>query len=109
MGATKSNTQATKSGKRGSVDNAKRLAALNQPEKTTAGADWSTADPRWLAACVARICASGGGILLGYSRDQGAYRVIVYMGDDMAKLWWNGDCDLNHELESLFTWAEGLE
>lgn len=108
MGATASNAKPVRNSKRGSVDNASRLAALGKTEKSTAGADWGTADARWLAACIAGISAVDGAIMFGYSRDGGAYRVIVYLDGDSAKLWWNGDCDVNIELEALWTYIDGL-
>lgn len=89
-----------KNGKgRGSVKNSERLSAL-----FTGGgkgmADWDTVNPAWLHAVVVRMSRIGGAATFGVSRDGGAYMLTLLLDGDRQVLWFNGDADVNAELEN---------
>lgn len=95
------------SGKRGSVNNAKRLAGLTGGTKTS-GADWGNCDPRWLAGVVVQITAKGGACTFGCSRDGGAHSLTLLLDGERETLWFNGDADLDAELERVYTYLDSL-
>lgn len=86
---------------RGSARNESRLQAFGQSTKK-GSADWGGCDARWVAAVVVRITMLGGAITFGLSRDQGAYMVKLMLDGDVQTLWFNGDADLDAELERVF-------
>lgn len=89
--------------KRGSVDNAGRLKALLAGKGGQSGkADWSSADPRWIAGVVHAITRVGGAVSFGYSRDGGAYSLSIMLDGDRETLWFNGGCDIDDELEGVY-------
>jgi len=89
--------------KRGSVDNAGRLKKLLSGTGVQAGkADWSSADPRWIAGVVHTITRLGGAVSFGYSRDMGAYSLSIMLDGDRETLWFNGGCDIDAELEAVY-------
>lgn len=93
--------------KRGSVDNAGRLKKLlNGTGQQTGKADWSAADPRWIAGVVHAITRLGGAVSFGYSRDMGAYSLSIMLDGDRETLWFNGGCDIDAELEGVFATFE---
>lgn len=97
----------TKSGKRGSVRNAERLAIFKDGG-ATAGADWGACDPRWLQAVIVMATSLGGAIMFGTSRDGGAYSLVLYLDGEKASLWFNGGADLDAELEAVHARLETL-
>lgn len=95
-------TNTTGGGKaRGSAKNESRLQAFGQGAKK-GGADWGGCNPAWIAAVVVRITMLGGAITFGLSRDQGAYMLKLMLDGDVQTLWFNGDSDLDTELERVF-------
>jgi len=94
-------------GKRGSVDNAGRLKKLlTGSGQQTGKADWSAADPRWLAGVVHVVTRLGGAVSFGYSRDGGAYSVSIMLDGDRETLWFNGGADIDAELEGVYATFE---
>lgn len=86
--------------KRGSVNNAGRLAAFAD-SRGKGDFDWGACDPRWLQDVVVLITSMGGAITIGRSRDGGAGSVTLLLDGDRQTLWFNGDADLNGELERV--------
>jgi hypothetical protein len=100
---------AKKSKKRGSTDNSGRLAGL-RPEATPQGnADWGAADPRWVAAVVAAATLRGCILSFSLSRDGGAHGLSLYTDGERVQLWFNGDADLDVELEKVFEYLESMK
>jgi hypothetical protein len=93
--------------KRGSVDNASRLAAFSTGG-TTSKFDWGGCDPRWVQAIVVQITSLGGAITFGTSRDGGAASVTLLLDGDRQTLWFNGDVDLDAELEKIYATLETM-
>lgn len=97
-----------KNGKgRGSVDNAGRLKTLlNKDGKASGKADWSAADPRWVAGVVHVVTRTGGAVSFGYSRDGGAYSLSIMLDGERETLWFNGGADIDAELEGVYAMFE---
>jgi len=94
--------------KRGSVDNAGRLAAFGSG--TVSGkADWGACDPRWLQAVLVSITTMGGAVTFGRSRDGGAMSLTLLLDGDRQTLWFNGDADLDAELEKVWQTLETMK
>lgn len=107
MAALADEKKASKSTKRGSVDNAGRLKALlNKSGQQNGKADWSSADPRWIAGVVHVITRVGGAVSFGYSRDGGAYSLSIMLDGDRETLWFNGGADIDTELEAVYATFE---
>lgn len=85
---------------RGSVNNAGRLAAFKGRAKA-GGADWGGCNPGWIQALVVKITGLGGAVTIGLSRDRGAYSVTLLLDQQRETLWFNGDADLDAELEEV--------
>lgn len=98
-----------KNGKRGSVNNAKRLAGLQQGGAVGGSADWSAADEKWLAAVV--VLATRLGLIVSFqlSRDGGAHGLQLYGDGEKVQLWFNQDAQLDIELERVYVYLEGLQ
>lgn len=87
-------------GKRGSTSNAKRLQAFASGGKSgTAG--WGDCDPARMQTIVVGITAMGGAVLFGLSRDMGAHSITLMLDGDKQPLWFNGDSDLNDEMDGV--------
>jgi hypothetical protein len=108
MGATESNRIASRRNKnngRGSVNNTSRLSKFTAAKEERANtADWSGADPRWLAALVVAATRQSMEIAFVLSKDMGAHGLKLYdfTTGERAVLWANGDADLNAFLESVY-------
>lgn len=89
-----------KKGKRGSVRNDKRLEALSR-RRTATGADWLGCDAERIQAVVHRITELGGAVTFGTSRDGGAYSVSLMLDGERETLWFNGDADVDGELQAI--------
>lgn len=85
---------------RGSTDNARRLDAF-VGRAQTGNADWGSCDSRWLQAVVVKVTGLGGAVTFGLSRDQGAHSVTLLLDSERQTLWFNGDADLDEELEQV--------
>lgn len=89
-----------KTSKRGSVRNDRRLDAFAQRRKASP-ADWGGCDPGRLQAIIVGVTAIGGAATFGTSRDGGAYSVTLMLDNHRETLWFNGDADLDAELQSV--------
>jgi hypothetical protein len=87
-------------GKRGSVDNSRRLEAF-AGRKGKGEADWGGCDSANMLQVVIGITALGGAVTFALSRDQGAYSVTLLLDGEKQSLWFNGDADLDAELEEV--------
>lgn len=88
------------SGSRGSVKNGERLRNLfNHGEGRRA--DWGSVDPGAIASTVEAVTGRGGAISFGTSRDGGAYSVTLFLDGERETLWFNGDADVEGELENI--------
>lgn len=87
----------TTRGKRGSVDNTRRLEAFGN-RKPGVGADWGGCDSERMQGVVMRITELGGAIIFGLSRDGGAHSITLMLDGERETLWFNGDADLDVEL-----------
>lgn len=95
----------SKNGSRGSVNNSGRLSRFNQAKSSPqAQAEWSVSNPGWLAAVVMAATNQGMEISFSLSSDGGAHGLKLYdfKSGERATLWFNGDADLDAELEKVF-------
>lgn len=86
---------------RGSTDNQGRLGALFGA-KASGSADWGGADARWVQAVVVMVTKAGGAVTFGLSRDGGAHMLTLLLDGERAVLWFNGDAELDVELEKVY-------
>lgn len=86
--------------KRGTVNNARRLAAFGE-RRGGSDADWGSCNPHLLQAVVVKITGMGGAITLGLSRDKGAHSLTLLLDGDKETLWFNRDAALDAELEMV--------
>lgn len=85
---------------RGSVKNTARLDAF--AERVGQGeAEWDTCDAERLKAVVCEITRMGGAVTIGLSRDQGAHSLTLLLDGERQTLWFNGNADLNGELDTV--------
>lgn len=85
---------------RGKTRNADRLAAFAEGKVAGSG-DWGGCDSAKMQAVVVAITALGGAVTFGLSRDMGAHSVTLMLDDGRKTLWFNGDADLDVELEQV--------
>ncbi len=92
---------------RGTVRNPSRLEAFS---KGSGGglADWGSCDCNWVQAVVVRITAMGGAVTFGLSRDNGAHSLSLMLDGHRETLWFNGDADLNDELQRVVVTLEDM-
>lgn len=110
MGAYQNNqgTKTTGSGTRGTVRNDSRLEAFGNGG-AKGDADWGGCDPNKLQAVMVAITSLGGAITFGLSRDQGAHSLTLLLDDSKATLWFNGNADLDAELDAVYAKLDGLQ
>lgn len=110
MGAKQSGSKqtGTKKETRGSVRNIDRLAAFSTGSGT-GKADWGGCDPARLQTVVVKITALGGAVTLGLSRDLGAHSLTLLLDGHRTTLWFNGNADLDEELETVSATLDTLE
>ncbi len=68
--------------------------------------EWAEADPRKLAWAIDALCARGGCLRLGRTRDGGAYSIGVYLGEVYFTDYVRPEEDLDDYLEDLVIWAQ---
>ena len=109
MGAARSKLPGVEKlkGKRGSTNNKRRLDAFASG-KSGSDADWGSADPTKLRTVVAMITALGGAVTFGLSRDNGAYSLTLMLDGSRETLWFNGDSDLDVDLEGVASTLETI-
>lgn len=102
MGAYQNNVEkkGTRKKNRGSVRNADRLAAFAKGGGK-GGAGWGDCDASWLQAVVVGITSLGGAVTFGLSRDMGAHSLTLLLDGGRETMWYNGDADIDGELESV--------
>lgn len=93
---------------RGSVNNRARLSAFAEA-RGQGGADWAECDPQMQQEVIARISRMGGAVTFGLSRDRGAYSLTLLLDKERQTLWFNGEADLDAELEKVVATLETLE
>lgn len=100
MGAAQNNLKMPggKSSKRGKTRNLDRLKALTKGS-TTAIPTWRNADPQLIHAVVVAITDMGGAVMFGHSTDGGSYSMSFYLNKDKTTMWFNGDAELDDELQ----------
>lgn len=64
-------------------------------------ADWGTVSPVALQALIAAVTETGAAVLLGYSRDRGAYRVLLMDDDGKMPVWIPCTTDVDQAIEDL--------
>lgn len=97
-----------KGGKRGSVNNAKRLDIF--AERTSEGdADWGGCTAEMLQAVVTGINELGGAVTFSLSRNQGAYGLTLMLDGERQTLWFNGDAELDEELEKVIATIDTMK
>ncbi len=85
---------------RGSTRNDNRLAAF-AGRGGTGSADWAACDPARLQTVVVGITAMGGAVTFGLSRDLGAHSLTLLLDGQRQTLWFNGNADLDEELDGV--------
>ncbi len=110
MGLAKNQKQEARSsnGGRGSTNNKDRLAAF-AGGRGEGGADWGGCNPDKLQSVVSAITALGGAVTFGLSRDQGAHSLTLMLDNSRKSLWYNGDADLDAELDAVLGTLSQLE
>jgi len=98
---------ARKTNKRGSVKNSDRLQAFASRRGTSKG-DWGGCRSEWLQAVVVNITRLGGAVTFGLSRDGGAHSLTLLLDGERQTMWYNGDADLDAELEAVNATLETL-
>ncbi len=98
--AREGNVKGGKRGRRGSVNNARRLDAFRKGIGA-ADAAWDSCDAKWMQAVVVGITALGGAITFGLSRDGGAHSVTLMLDGERETMWYNGDADLDDALKTI--------
>lgn len=89
-----------KGGKRGTVDNASRLDIFSE-RTTEGGADWGGCSAEMMQSVVTGITELGGAVTFSLSRNQGAYGLTLLLDKERQTLWFNGDTELDDELEKV--------
>lgn len=87
-------------GKRGTVNNKRRLDAFAE-RRGKGSADWGSCSPEWVLAVVVAVTGLGGAVTFGLSRDEGAHSMTLLLDGERQSLWFNGDANLDVELEQV--------
>lgn len=93
---------------RGSVRNADRLAAFSGGNGT-GKADWGACDPARIQAVLVGITGLGGAVTFGLSRDLGAHSLTLLLDGQRTTLWFNGNANLDEELEGVKATLDTLQ
>jgi len=94
--------------KRGSVNNERRLDTFRKAVGST-GADWGGCKAEKMQGVVVAITELGGAVTFGLSRDNGAHSVTIMLDGERETLWFNGDADLDSELDSIEATLEAMK
>lgn len=110
MGAYQNNTQKLGKGKgrRGSVRNQDRLEAFARP-KPANGGDWGGCNSELLQAVVVGITQLGGAVIFGLSKTQGAHSLTLLLDERKSTMYFNGDADLDAELQEVIQILKAIE
>lgn len=93
-------TSANGSKKRGSVRNKSRLEAFTN-RSGRGNAEWGSCNADLMQDVVQGITLLGGAVIFALSRDQGAHSITLLLDDNKTTLWFNGDADLDSELQDV--------
>lgn len=93
---------------RGSTRNVDRLAAF-AGGGGKGKADWGTCNPARLQAVLVGITELGGAVTFGLSRDLGAHSLTLLLDGHRTTLWFNGNADLDEELDGVVDTLASLE
>ena len=93
---------------RGTTKNSDRLAAFAEGGKK-GSADWVTCDAERLLSVVVGITTLGGAVTFGMSRNEGAYSVTLLLDDKRKTMWFNGDADVDEELQAIVSTLASLQ
>lgn len=93
---------------RGSVNNKKRLDAFREGA-ASGSADWGGCDGGWIQAVIVAVSRMGGAVTFGLSRDGGAHFLTLLLDQDKQTLWFNGDADLDAELERVYATLDSMQ
>jgi len=102
MGAYQNNTQGNGKGKgrRGSVRNQDRLEAFARPQPE-GGGDWGSCNPELMQSVVVGITEMSGAVIFGLSKNQGAHTLTLLLDERKQTMYFNGDADLDTELQGV--------
>lgn len=95
-------------GSRGSANNKGRLAAFAKKDGSGT-ADWGAMDCALMQAVIVGITQLGGAIIFSLSRDGGAHSITLLLDKSKEVLWFNGDADLNVEMQRVLVTLEDME
>lgn len=109
MGAMQNNESKTakKSSVRGSVRNDDRLQVFAKG-RGAGGADWGACDPKRIQSVLVKITCLGGAVTFGLSRDKGAHSMTLLLDGNRQTLWFNGDANLDEELDGVAATLEAM-
>ena len=93
---------------RGSVRNTDRLEAFARG-RGKGQADWATADAERIQAVILSITAMGGAVTFGLSRDEGAHSLTLLLDGSRETLWFNGDANLDEQLDTVIDTLKQLD
>jgi len=110
MGSDDEKRQRTRAKKeaRGSTRNTDRLSAF-AGGAGKGQADWGACNPARIQAVVVGITSMGGAVTFGLSRDLGAHSCTLLLDGQRVTLWFNGNADLDEELEGVKATLEAME
>ena len=92
---------------RGSVNNKRRLDAFRKGRSETS-ADWGGCSPEKLQSVVVAVTSLGGAVTIGLARDKGAHSMTLLLEDERETLWFNGNADLDAELDDVLGALEAM-
>ncbi len=98
----------TKSSTRGSARNADRLEAFSSG-RGSGKADWGACDSARIQAVLVGITAMGGAVTFGLSRDLGAHSLTLMLDGQRTTMWFNGNADLDEELDGVKATLDTLD
>lgn len=97
-----------KKGKRGVTNTSRSLEGFGTHQKAKSQMDWGDAMPEMLSASILAVTRAGGLVSFGRSRDLSALSVTVFLDGERKVVWYNGDNDLDGELEKLVHYFDSL-
>lgn len=71
------------------------------PTRAVGTADWGAVSPQAIQGLVSQATAEGGAVLLGYSRDRGAYHIVLMDDGGKVSRWVPCSTDVDAALEDI--------
>ncbi len=93
---------------RGKTRNDDRLAAFASGGPV-GKAGWDDCHPDKIAAVVVGITNLNGAVLFGLSTDGGSHNLTLMLGKNRRTLWFNGDAELDDELDTVIKVISQME